>query len=224
MTRLFSRAFLFAMVLVIGASPAFAQNVILMDYVGFGWEDGGIPHSDPGDVLQITATATDLDALFGVDLSVEEATIYIYDLVSTGEFVDGSSGWTYIAYTGGTIEVYEDPSNDHDWGTFPPNALLTTFTNGTLLFEGAFTDFTLTLTSQGAGGYEGNIDGVGGTVAQLCDGVSDCAYTFGGAFTRETGAQIPDGYDLQIDGTLEVDAAVPTESLSFGAVKALYDH
>ena len=60
-------------------------------------------------------------------------------------------------------------------------------------------------------------------MAQLCDGLSDCAYTFGGAFTRDTGAQIPDGYHLQIDGTLEVDAAVSTVHSSFGAIKALYE-
>lgn len=229
MSRWFTRVAALAVVLCIFAVPASAQMVILMDYSGFAWEDGGLPHSNSGDVLSITGVATALDPLFGVDLGVSEATIYIYDLVSMGEVYDPVSGFTFIGYTGGTIEVYQDFSNDHDWGVFPPNPELDTFTDqsvgfsGSLLFSGDFTDFSLTLNATGAGFYEGNIDGVGGTVASLCDGGAGCAYTFGGAFTRDTGAQMPDGYDLQIDGTLEVDAAVPTEILSFGAIKALYE-
>lgn len=222
MSRWFMRMSACTAILCFFALPVMAQQVILLDYSGFAYETGGIPHSDPGDVLVITGVATMLDDLFGVDLGVSEATVYIYGLSSTGEVVDGY-GNLLIGYTGGSIEVYEDPSNDHDWGINPPNAELATFQNGTLLFSGNFTDFNLTLTPSGAGGYSGNIDGVGGTVANLCDGSADCAYTFGGAFTKDTGAQIPDGYDLQIDGTLEVDAAVPVDDTSFGAIKALYD-
>lgn len=204
------------------ALPAFAQPVALIDYVGFAWETGGVPSSDPGDVLQIAAVADQLDPVFGVNLATEEASVYIYGLTSTGQFVDPGTGWTIIGYSGGTIEVYEDPAMDHAWGTFPPNASVpSTFTNGTLLFQGNFTAFTLILTPAGAGSYDGTIDGVGGTVAQLC---TDCAYTFGGAFTGQTGAQIPDGYHLQIDGTLEVDRAVSDESMGWGAVKALYQN
>ncbi len=223
MFRWFTRIAALAVVLSLVAAPAMAQTVLLMDYSGFGWETGGIPHSVAGDVLSISAVAVALDPLFGVDLGVSEVTIYITGLVSGGETFDPVSGFTFIGYTGGTIEVYDDPSKDHDWGVLPPNTQLSTFTNGALLLQGNFTDFTLVLNSAGAGSYQGNIDGVGGTVAQLCNGGANCAYTFGGAFTKGAGAQLPNGYDLQIDGTLEVDAAVPTENLSFGAIKALYE-
>ena len=204
---------------VVVAVPATADMTILMDYTGFAWEDGGVPTSNPGDVLALTAIATDWDPAFGVDPGTAEVTIYIYNLVSTGEFIVGSD--TFIAYNGGHIEVYEGPILDHDWGTFPPNAQLGTFTNGTLLFEGDFTSFGLTLGASGFGVYEGTIDGVGGTSAAICDGLADCAYTFGGAFDKTIG-QVPDGYDLQIDGTLEVDAAVPETPTSFGAIKSLF--
>ena len=207
--------------LVLIAVPATADQILLMDYTGFAWEDGGLPSSNPGDVLALTAVALSYDELFGVDPGTQEVTIFIYGLVSTGEFIDGF-GNTRIAYTGGMIEVYEGPLLDHDWGINPPNAQQATFTNGTLLFEGAFTDFLLTLSPAGIGSYEGNIDGVGGTAAAICDGAADCAYTFGGAFQREIGAQIPEGYDLQIDGTLEVDATVDSRPSSFGAVKSLF--
>jgi hypothetical protein len=202
-------------------APAMAGQIILMDYTGFGYEDGGLPSSNPGDVLTIAAVAQSYDPMFNVAPSSQEVTIYIYDLVSTGEFMAGSD--TFIAYVGGKIEVYEDSMLDNDWGINPPNVELSTFTNGSLLFQGDFTDFVLTLTAAGFGVYEGTIDGVGGTSAAICDGLADCAYTFGGAFHRDI-AQVPDGWDLQIDGTLEVDAAVPATPSSFGAVKALYNH
>jgi hypothetical protein len=205
--------------LTVAATPAAAGDFILMDYTGFGFETGGVPVSQPGDILAITAVAVSYDPMFGVAPGSQEVTIFIYDLVSTGEIAIGAD--TFISYVGGKIEVYEDPILDHDWATFPPNAQQSTFTNGALLFEGDFTEFGLQLTSSGFGVYEGTIDGVGGTSAAICDGLPDCAYTFGGAFQREI-AQVPDGYDLQIDGTLEVDAAVPATVSSFGAVKSLF--
>jgi hypothetical protein len=209
------------LVCMLVAVPAAAGQLILMDYSGFAWETGGVPVSNPGDVLALTAVAVQYDPLFGVSPLSQEVTIYIYDLQSTGEFLDGF-GNIRISYSGGRIEVYEDTILDHDWGVSPPNGLQGTFTNGSLLLEGNFTDFFLTIPPSGAGAYEGNIDGVGGTSAAICDGLPDCAYTFGGAFSRDVGAQIPVGYDLQIDGTLEVDASVPATPTSFGAVKSLF--
>lgn len=163
--------------------------------------------------------ADGIDPIFGIDLFTNEVTIYISGLISTGEFTDPGTGFTVISYMAGHIQVFSDPAMDYDWGTYPPNAELSTFTNGDLLFEGDFTDFMMMLTAEGAGYYEGHIDGIGGTIADAC---ADCAYTFGGAFTRETGAQIPDGYDLQVDGILEVLESVPAAESSWGSIKALY--
>lgn len=201
---------------LLAAFSASAVDYAIIDYVGFAWEDGGIPSSNPGDVLAFTAVATGIDAIFGVDLQSEEVTVYVYGLVSLGEVP--SPPFTYISFSGGNIEVYADPLNDHDWGTFPPNPQLGTFTNGTLLLSGMFTSFDLALDGNVSGNFQGFIDGVGGTVASACTG---CEFTFGGAFGRDI-AQVPDGYDLQIDGQLYVDEAVSTEETSFGAVKALY--
>ena len=189
-----------------------------IDYVGYGWESGGIPTSNPGDVLDVLAVTTQIDPIFGVDLGTEEVTLYIYGLVSTVEF-DLGGGSVLIGYTGGHIDVYRDAAKDHAWGVFPPNAQLTTFTNGTLMIAGDFTSFSLGMTAQGAGSYEGLIDGVGGTMANACDG---CQYTFGGAFTPDAGTQIPDGYDLQIDGILEVLNSVKAHESSWGAVKSIF--
>lgn len=221
--------FALALVFLLAAVPAKAQNFILMDYSGYAYETGGLGDgqlSDPGDVLVLTAVADQYDDLFGVSPLSQEVTIYIYDLVSTGGFPDGD--FLRIAYTGGRIEVYEDAVLNHDWGTSPPNAQLSTFTDGQLLFSGDFTDFALDLAvagpALGSGAYAGNIDGVGGTAASLCDGAADCAYTFGGAFGKPLAVQLPVGYDVQITGTLEVDAAVDTPADSFGAVKSLFNN
>ena len=196
-----------------------AGEIVKIDYLGFGWENGGIPPSNAGDVFKITAIADFIDPIFGVDLATEEVTLYLYDLVSTGE-VDIGGGARVIAYTGGNIDVFADPLMNHVWGINPPNPEQATFTNGTLLFRGAFTSFTLTLNTSGAGVYEGTLDGVGGAaLATLC---TNCAYSFAGSFTRATGAQIPEGYDLQVDGLLDVDSAVTAETTGWGALKALY--
>jgi hypothetical protein len=200
------------------AVPVMAQPTSNLDYVGFAWETGGVLPSNPGDVLCVSAVGTAIDPIFGVPIDANnEVTIYLSGLVSTGEIDMGS--YSVIAYVAGHIEVYADSPLDHDWGVNPPNAELSTFLNGSLLFEGDFTDFTLFLTDAEAGSYQGNIDGIGGTIAEAC---VDCAYTFGGAFGKGAGAQLPVGYDLQIDGTLEVLDSVPNGDTSWGAVKALY--
>lgn len=212
----------FALVLAF-AVPAAAGSTILMDYSGYSYETGGLGDgvpSAPGDVLVITAVADQYDELFGVDPLSQEVTIYIYGLISTGGFDD--NGTYRVTYTGGSIEVYEDAILNHNWGINPPNGELSTFTDGQLLFSGAFTSFALDITGTGIGGYNGLIDGVGGTAAALCDGEVDCAYTFGGAFGKPLPVQLPTGYDLQITGTLEVDAAVDNEESSFSAVKSLF--
>ena len=192
----------------------------VVDYVGFGWETGGIEMSDPGDELQMAFVVNDIDALFGVDLGLTEGTIYIDGLVSTGG-VAGTGGTTSITYTGGTLSLYADPSFDSDWGTYPANATVPgTFTNGELVFEGTFTSFTLILNGAG-GAFEGYLNGTGGSA--LGSTCTNCAYTFGGTFDSEgSDAQIPEGYDLQVDGILDVESTVATETISLDGLKQLY--
>ena len=35
---------------------------------------------------------------------------------------------------------------------------------------------------------------------------------------------MPDGYDMQMDGVLEVDPTVPTQDRAWGSLKATYGH
>jgi len=219
MKNLFKRAgFLVMTFAVVMAVPAAAQNPTI-DYYGFAWETGGFPPSDPGDVLDFVGVADAADAIFGVDLGADELTFYIYDLVSTGEVDLG--GYSMISYTGGMLEIWRAGAKNADWGTFPPNPTApSTFNDGSLFFQGSFNDFTLFMTSAGAGSYEGTLDGLGGEmIDSVCTG---CAYTFGGSFTNDAGAQIPDGYDIQMDGVFSIEAAVPDATTSWGSVKALF--
>jgi len=204
--------------LTLGAS---ASPAAVADYVGFGWETGGIDSSLPGDELAIATVVTQIDAIFGIDLNAVEGTLYIEGLTSLGAVFNASTGVTSIGYTGGILRLFADPSWDHDWGTNPANGSVPgTFVNGDLLFEGTFTNFSLLLMTSGGGVFEGYLHGTGGSA--LAGPCSDCAYTFAGAFTTPSGAQIPEGYDLQVDGVLEIESAVAAEDINWGSLKTLY--
>jgi hypothetical protein len=209
-----------AFMAVVGmVGPGFGQYATI-DYYGYAWEDGGFPPSDPGDELWFTGVAVTVAPIFGVDLSSEELTFYMHGLISTGEVPIGG-GNVMISYTGGMLEIYRDAAMNADWGVSPPNATSPpTFVDGSLYFSGSFTSMTVYMTPDGYGAYEGTLDGIGGEmITSVCN---NCVYTWGGTFTPATGAQIPDGYDLQVDGVFEIEEAVGTDETTWGAVKALF--
>jgi len=210
---------LLAIGLVFCAAPVLGQ-VYTVDYYGFGWETGGILPSVMGDELVITCSADNVDPAFGVDLGTAELTLHIHDLISAGQVDMG--GYYAINFTGGMMDVYEDQVMNADWGTNPPNGVSpSTFADGSLFFSGQFTSFTMYFDGSGSSGsFSGTLDGVGGSIIdQMC---TSCVYTWGGAFTMGASAQIPVGYDLQIDGVFEIDSAVDNEPTSWGSVKALF--
>ena len=210
-----------ALVLVVAfALPAFGQASAI-DYYGYAWESGGFPPSNSGDVLQFVGVGDSADPIFGVNFAVEAVTFYMYDLVSSGE-MDIGGGTMMISYSGGFLEIYRDAGMNADWGIAPPNPTSpSTFMDGTLFFQGSFNSLTVFLSPAGDGSYEGTLDGIGGTmIDDVCTG---CVYTWGGNFTPPSGAQIPDGYDLQVDGVFEIEQTVSTEESSWGSVKALFN-
>jgi len=201
------------------ALPASAQ-VYTIDYLGYGWEQTPGPLKAAGDELVITSTADNIDPAFGVDLTTEEVTLHVYGLISSGPVDMG--GYMVVDYTGGFMDIYEDPAMNADWGTNPPNAVSpSTFSDGSLFFTGQFLDFTMYFDPSGSSGsFSGHLNGLGGSIlGSVC---TNCVYTWGGAWTSDAGAQIPLGYDYQIDGVFEIDSAVPNETTSWGNVKALF--
>lgn len=217
MNKLMARFLVTSFALVALATPLLAQNPGI-DYIGYGWEDGGVLPSNPGDVLEITAVAVSADPVFQIDFGVDELTFYMYDMISSGEIPIGG-GTIMVNYVGGYLDIYRDPAQNADWGVSPSPA---TFIDGVLAFHGSFNNLTFFFTADGNGAFEGSLDGLSGEfINEVCVG---CAYTWGGSFTQGSGAQIPAGYDVQIDGLFELDGAVADERSSWGDVKSLYDN
>lgn len=207
--------------LAIGAFAVQGAVAAVVDYVGYAYETGGLVPSDPGDQLSVACTVSQIDPLFQVDLGTQEATLFIDGLVSQGANVNQTTGTTTTIYTGGTIAVYASFDHNHDWGVSPPNPTApSTFIDGDLVFMGNFTSFTLVLQASGSGVFQGTIDATGGSA--LAGPCSDCSYTIAGTFSLLTGANIPAGYDLQVDGILDVDSAVDNENISWGELKSQF--
>ncbi|MBU8871713.1 MAG: hypothetical protein KOO60_12675 [Gemmatimonadales bacterium] len=220
MTKSLSRLFVFiAVFIALLALPAYSQ-IQQIDYIGFGWETGGFPASEVGDELSFTGIVDYLDPGFEVDLVDYQMTFHVYGLLSQGEIDMGY--WTMINYSGGYLEIYQDSNHNGDFGINPPNATSpNSFVDGELFFAGEFTDFVLFFTPDGNGSFEGNLNGINGSMLE--SSCEDCVYLWGGAFTWAASAQLIEGYDLQIDGALDVDAAVASEPTTWGSVKALYN-
>ncbi len=220
MTKLFMKTLVLAAFLVaLFALPAFAQ-IHSVDYVGYGW-DSGVPGKALGDEFHFVGIADYVDPVFGVDLGTEELTFHVFGLLVVSEVDLG--GTLMVTYSGGYMEIYQDGAMNADWGINPPNLTAPgTFSDGSLFFSGEFTDMTLFHFPGGGGNFEGNLNGIAGTMIDgSCTG---CVYTWGGTFSTDAGAQIPEGYSLQVDGVLEIDAAVSTDEASWGSVKALYNN
>lgn len=204
------------------AGPASAQNA-LIDYQGYAWETGGFPPSDSGDLLSFVGVVDDLDSRFGVDLLLEEVTLYVTNLVSTGQSLSG--GVITVAYSGGTIDLYRDPSRDRDYGVNPPNPTAPpTFVNGSHFLGGTLTDFFMAYDlATGTGAYEGHIAFTTGSGLATLNLLNANGYTFGGTLSSAAaGGNVPQGYDLQVDGVIEVEVRVGTEPSSWSRVKEMY--
>lgn len=206
------------------ANTAVAQPNALIDYQGYAWETGGLPPSNASDVLSVVGVVDNIDVRFGVNFLLEEVTLYASNLVSGGQ-VDLGGGLLQIAYTGGNLDLYRDPARNHDYGVNPANATApSTFVDGTLFLGGTFTNFFLFFDSAtGTGAYEGNVVFSAGSGLATLNQIQAPGYTFGGVLNRTaSGGNVPAGYDLQVDGTLEVSFGVGVENKSWGAVKSLY--
>lgn len=220
MTKLLMKTLVLAASLVaLFALPASAQ-IHGIDYVGYGWHDG-VPVKAIGDEFMFAGVANGIDPVFGIDLETEELTLYVYGLLITSE-VDLGGGVTAVTYSGGYLEMYNESTPNAAWGINPPNATVpSTFIDGSLFFSGEFTSMTIYFLPGGGGNFEGNLNGIAGTMIDAsCTG---CVYTWGGTFDTDATVTIPEGYELQVDGVLEVDAAVSTSQATWGAVKALYN-
>jgi hypothetical protein len=207
----------------LASGAAQAQNA-LIDYQGYAWEDGGFPPSNAGDSLFVVGVVDGIDSRFGVNFATEEVTLWVRNLVSGGQVSQGGS-LISVAYSSGDIDLYRDPSKNRDYGINPRNGTVpSTFTNGSLFLGGTLTSFFLNYdTSTDSGAYEGTVAFSSGSGLVALGQLNANGFTFGGLISRPvSGGTVPQGYDLQCDGTIAVEVRVGVENKSWGAVKEMY--
>jgi hypothetical protein len=172
----------------------------------------------------MVALVDNIDPIFGVNIFTDELSVYANNLVSTGQ-VNFGGGFFGISYTGGNLELWQDPTPDADFGTNPPNATVpSTFTNGTLFLSGLFQSFFMFFdTNFGVGSYEGFVTFNGGTALGTVNGLQVDGFTYGGTLDSAASVgHVPAGYDLQVDGVIEALIVVAVQEKSWSRIKGLY--
>ncbi len=191
----------------------------------YGWETDYANHmSAPGSDLTVVGVIDHFfDPFLDLDPGTTEYSFIFRELVSLGSFDLGGIIETH--YAGGFFEIYEDPSNNADFGVNPPNATSpATFTDGTLILNGFLANFYV-VTFQGPGGYSGtylaDFEFTGGA---MYDRVEGCYGTTGGGWSDDPATGYPTGYNFIVDGHMTVDDCRPTgtESTNWGAVKEMF--
>ena len=191
----------------------------------FGWETDYDAHmSAPGSNLTVVGLIDHFfDPFLDLDPGSTEYSFIFRDLVSLGSIDLG--GIVITDYVGGFFEIYEDPSNNADFGVNPPSATSpATFTDGTLILAGFLANFSV-VTFMGPGGYSGtyltDFEFNGGA---MYDRVEGCYGTSGGGLSDDPATNYPMGYNFIVDGHMNVDDCRPTgsESTNWGAVKEMF--
>jgi hypothetical protein len=211
----------------LGAQVARAQAYLLIDYVGFDYEDPNpVPATfgEPGSGYVGLGEVPGLFAPLTPDFANNEYTYYIHGLTQTNTQTFGS--FIVVDYTPGRLDVFEDSKTSgtlHDYGSNPPSAVAPgTFTDGTLFISGSLTNFRFVFnTTNGSGSYEGDWEADSGSqIGNIAVGDRK-GWTFAGATSNSL--QIPQGYYHQIDGQVFLNnTPVRTQMKSWGGVKGLY--
>lgn len=191
---------------------------VLMNNFGYMYETGGFPNSETGDILEGVGNVTSIDPSITCDLSTNELTWTIRDLVSNGQILY-SGRYIVVSYSGGVVNLYCDPSKNRDFGINPPNATApATFEDGVQFLTGNFTVFNLfydTLTQSGA--FQGLVNFTTG--ANLVDLSSSNGIIFAGVFGPRIDPNIPAGYALEAVGSIQA----PSLCTVRGNVHYVYD-
>ncbi len=107
-----------ALLILVLPALSFASDVIMNDN-GFLFVDGGFPYSSEGDILSGVGFVSSTTPPLSADLSLNELTWSISDLVVADQFTYNTT--VYTNYSGGTIKIFLDPAMNADYGTSPPN-------------------------------------------------------------------------------------------------------
>ena len=218
---------------ILAVTPALAVEGVVMDWApdSYGWETDYDPvthFSTAGSELTVVGKIDVFyDPFLDLDPIATEYTFIFEGLISDGT-EDWGGGMLYTTYSDGQFAIYEDPSNNADFGENPPNAVSpSTFTDGELILEGILTGF-FTWGMPGPGGYaatyEADFEFTGPMGGEFYNRVQGCYGKTGGATSDDPGIGIPAGYSYVVDGHLTVEDCRPigAEENNWGGVKQLF--
>ena len=216
--------------------PAHATGPVIDWDPAYFWMPGATFNNMPaGGIMQAVGTIS----LFGPPLEflnatmpATEYTFYVNGLQSLGTTAFGPPANTIYTtfFTGGTIDVYADPTPDAVFAPNPPNALVpSSFVDvPPPILSGHFTSLTVTtnnFTAFQTGNIEGAIQWTGGTLINYFSngtgGTCPGLFTGGATWNTAPGVGIP-GYLFRHDGKIDLQCPVPTQKSSWGRVKQLY--
>jgi hypothetical protein len=216
--------------------PAHAVGPVIDWDPAYFWMPGATFNNMPaGGIMQAVGTVSafgpPLDFL-NATIPATEYTFYMNGLSSLGTSAFGPAATTIYTtfFTGGTIDVYADPTPDAVFAPGPPNALVpSTFIDvPPPILSGHFTSLVVTtnnFTAFKTGNIEGDIEWTGGTLLNFflngSGGVCPGLFTGGATWNTAPGVGIP-GYLFRHDGKIDLQCPVPTQKSSWGRVKQLY--
>lgn len=216
-------------VLALGApKPAAATSPsLLIDYVGFDYED---PNLNPSAFGELGSGYVSLGMCPGVfaplvsDTSLYEYTYVINGLTSLNVTPIGPD-FIVVDYGSGTFTLYEDSRGSGTAATFgvnPPNATAPgTFNDGTAILVGTLSSFQIVYNvSSGSGSFEGNLTFNGGTQLGNLPITQRDGWTFAGLSGNST--EVPTGYAHQVDGQVFLNKPTLTQKSSWGSLKSRY--
>jgi hypothetical protein len=152
-----------------------------------------------------------------------------YTINIAGLTLASAPGGSVKSYTGGTIELWSEAPPDAPWTPTTPVSTIpafngvtvpATFTDGTLLLSGAFTQFATLFFGGQTGTVTSTINWTGGS--KLSDlqtlGIPN-GWHWNGFFN--VNAPVPPGYFLLYGGKLEHEVPVAVEASTWGSIKNL---
>lgn len=212
------------------ASPAAAvDRDDLLIFTGFDYETSSNPGlqflDNVGMGYNAVGFASSINPIVPSNEAANEYTFYLYDAVVNSTFF--SDGFLLVYFNAGArFRVYEDPflgGTAANYGINPPNATApASFIDGTVLLGAAVDGLVLTYdynTLQGTLDANATLD-EGAALASIPP-----ARRGGWLLSGTAGApnpSIPEGYEHQLAGKVQIPYATSSSPRSWGQIKALY--
>jgi len=219
------------------AVPVKAADLFLLGFAGYDYEDPDANDPDPdgatylevGDGYKALGVITSFGATLVpyVNPGANEYTFHLNTLTVTQHDWDAPNQFLSVLFgDNGRVRYYEDPiggGTAHTYGVNPPNLTApSTFTDGTLILGGDVDMFALYYDYAFAqGGFSGTMTLDEGSLLVYINPAQRNGWLIGGLAGRPNNT-VPDGYDNQVSGEARIPDATPTNTRSWGAVKALY--